>query len=188
VDARPERAFGCDVAVEAFDGGFIGEVDVFEEVDGARTGDAGGFLFLMDGYEAAGALFDELGDAFRSLTQGESGAPAVERVVRFDRLFGRPADGSLPDLCVVWSDAERLSSLRLGDATIEAPTGDVRTGQHRHIGFLIGAGPGIAADREESSANLLDVAPTALALLGVDVPPALPGRPIEVFAGTVSRR
>ncbi len=144
-----------------------------------------GVVAAGDEYEA---LCGELADAFHSLTQGESGAPAVERVVRFDRLFGRPADGSLPDLCVVWSDAERLSSLRLGDATIEAPTGDVRTGQHRHIGFLIGAGPGIAADREESSANLLDVAPTALALLGVDVPPALPGRPIEVFAGAVSRR
>lgn len=146
-----------------------------------------------EGVVAAGheyeALCDELTDAFRSLTHAESDAPAVERVVRFDRLFGRPAEGSLPDLCVVWTDTERLSRLRLGDlGTIEAPTGDPRTGQHRHLGFLIGAGPGIAADREESSANLLDVAPTALALLGVDVPPALPGKPIEVFAGDVSQR
>jgi predicted AlkP superfamily phosphohydrolase/phosphomutase len=146
-----------------------------------------------EGVVAAGgeyeALCGELEDAFCSLTQAESGAPAVERVVRFDRLFGRPAEGSLPDLCVVWSDTERVSSLRLRDhGTIEAPTGDVRTGQHRHSGFLIGAGPGIAADRDESSANLLDVAPTMLALLGVDSPPALPGRPIEIFAGAVSRR
>jgi predicted AlkP superfamily phosphohydrolase/phosphomutase len=135
------------------------------------------------------AVCDELTDAFGSLTHAGSGAPAVERVVRVDRQLGRPAEGSLPDLCVVWADTETLSRLRLGDQhTVDAPAGDVRTGQHRHVGFLIGAGPGIDADREESSANLLDLAPTALALLGVEAPPALPGQPIEVFAGGAYRR
>ena len=127
-------------------------------------------------------LCDELCEALESLTHAESGAPAVEKVVRFDRLFGRPADGAMPDLCVVWADTERITCLALpGHGTVEMPTGDPRTGQHRHLGFLIGAGPGIAADPGESTANLLDVAPTALALLGVDRPAALPGRPIDAF-------
>lgn len=133
------------------------------------------------------ALCDELAQALGSLTHADSGAPAVEQVVRFDRLFGRPAEGAMPDLCVVWADTERLSRLRLGDHDpVEAPTGDPRTGQHRHLGFLIGAGPGIDPGGEEASANLLDVAPTALALLGVDAPPALPGHPIEAFVGPAS--
>jgi predicted AlkP superfamily phosphohydrolase/phosphomutase len=108
--------------------------------------------------------------------------PAVERVVRFDELFGHPADASMPDLCVVWSDAEPLSRLRLsGREPIQPPADDPRTGQHRHLGFLIGAGAGIESDAEQSTANLLDVAPTALALLGVEKPTSLPGRPIEAF-------
>jgi predicted AlkP superfamily phosphohydrolase/phosphomutase len=129
-------------------------------------------------------LCNELGDVLGSLTHAVSGAPAVERVIRYDTLFGRPAEGSMPDLCVVWADTQRLDRLTIpGHGTIEAPTGDPRTGQHRHLGFLLGAGPGIGAGREEASAGLLDVAPTALALLGVDQPTSLPGTPIEAFAG-----
>jgi predicted AlkP superfamily phosphohydrolase/phosphomutase len=128
-------------------------------------------------------LCDELGEALGSLTHAESGVRAVEKVVRHDQLFGRPADGSLPDLCVVWADTQRLSRLTLpGHGTIESPTGDPRTGQHRHLGFLLGAGPGIEADTAEAQANLLDVAPTMLALLGVEQPSALPGGPIAGFA------
>jgi predicted AlkP superfamily phosphohydrolase/phosphomutase len=127
-------------------------------------------------------LCDELAEMFASLTHAESGLPAVERVVRFDELFGHPADASMPDLCVVWSDAEPLSRLRLsGREPIQPPADDPRTGQHRHLGFLIGAGAGIESDAEQSTANLLDVAPTALALLGVEKPTSLPGRPIEAF-------
>jgi arylsulfatase A-like enzyme len=46
---------------------------------------------------------------------------------------------------------------------------------------MLGAGSGIAPSREEGIGTLLDVAPTALALLGVDQPSELPGQPIEAF-------
>ena len=127
-------------------------------------------------------LCDELSEAFGSLTHANSGRPAVERVVRVDRLIGRPVEGVLPDLCVVWADGEPISRLDFaGHGTVDLPTGDPRTGQHRHVGFLVGTGPGIEHSSDPTVANLLDVAPTALALLGVEPPPELPGRPIEAF-------
>jgi predicted AlkP superfamily phosphohydrolase/phosphomutase len=126
-------------------------------------------------------LCDELAEAFASMTNADSGSQAVERVVRFDELFDRPADGVMPDIVVIWSDAEPLRRVLLpGHGMVHAPADDPRTGQHRHLGFLIGAGSGFEAAAEESTGNLLDVAPTALALLGVEHPP-LPGRPIEAF-------
>ena len=127
---------------------------------------------------------DELEEVFGSLTHAETGAPAVESVVRHDRLFGRPADGAMPDVGVVWADGQPHQRLAVrGHGTIDVPaTDDPRTGQHTHLGFLVGAGPGIDPGPEEVGAGLLDVAPTALALLGVEQPPALPGRPIQAFA------
>jgi predicted AlkP superfamily phosphohydrolase/phosphomutase len=129
-------------------------------------------------------LCNELGEMLGSLTHADSGAPAVERVVRHDHLFGRPADGAMPDLCVVWADTKRLDRLTVrGQGTMDVPTtDDPRTGQHRHLGFLIGGGPGIEAG-PEASAGLLDVAPTALTLLGVEQPAVLPGSPIGAFVG-----
>src|SRR5207253_7709989 len=107
-------------------------------------------------------LCDELSEAFGSVTNSESGSPAVERVVRVDRLCGGRVEGSLPDLCVVWDDSERLSRLHLdGHGDVDLPSDDPRTGQHRHRGFMVGAGPGIEPSRETSTANLLDVGPTA---------------------------
>jgi predicted AlkP superfamily phosphohydrolase/phosphomutase len=129
-------------------------------------------------------LCDDLCVALGAITHAESGLPAVERVVRTDRFFGRPVEGPLPDICVIWSDQQRVGRLSLaGHGTVEAPRNDPRTGQHSHLGFLLGAGPEFPPSRDEGTGNLLDVAPTALALLGVDQPPELPGQPIRAFTG-----
>jgi predicted AlkP superfamily phosphohydrolase/phosphomutase len=129
-------------------------------------------------------LCDDLSRAFGAVTDADSGLPAVERVVRCDQFFGSPVEDSLPDLCVIWADQHPLRRLHLpGHGTVEATRLDPRTGQHRHLGFLLGAGPGIAPSREEGIGTLLDVAPTALALLDVDQPSELPGQPIGAFTG-----
>jgi predicted AlkP superfamily phosphohydrolase/phosphomutase len=132
-------------------------------------------------------LLDDLSRAFLGLQFAGSGKPAVRAAVRFDHLLGRPVDGPLPDLLVVWANpgepARQLHSAELG--TFDLPFRDSRTGQHRQAGFIIGMGPGIARSSssrvEGPTAGLLDIAPTALALLGVDPPAALPGRPIPAF-------
>jgi predicted AlkP superfamily phosphohydrolase/phosphomutase len=131
-------------------------------------------------------LCDELCVALGAVTHAESGLPAAERVVRTDRLFSRPVEGPLPDICVIWADKQPVRRLSLaGHGTVEAPKNDPRTGQHSHLGFLLGAGPELSPSREEDTGNLLDVAPTVLALLGVDQPPELPGRPIRAFTEPV---
>jgi predicted AlkP superfamily phosphohydrolase/phosphomutase len=127
-------------------------------------------------------LCDELSQALGAVTDADSGLSAVESIVRCDQAFGRPVDDSLPDLCVVWADRQPLRRFHLpGHGTVDAPRIDARTGQHRHLGFMLGAGSGIAPSPEEGIGTLLDVAPTALALLGVDLPPGLRGQPIEAF-------
>jgi predicted AlkP superfamily phosphohydrolase/phosphomutase len=129
-------------------------------------------------------LCDDLCAALASVTDAHTGRPAVERVIRCDELFGRSIGGFLPDVCVVWADGSLMGRFQLpGHGTIEGPRTDLRTGQHRHLGFMLGAGHGIAQSEEQTTGTILDIAPTALALLGVDRPPELPGRPIEAFTG-----
>jgi predicted AlkP superfamily phosphohydrolase/phosphomutase len=129
-------------------------------------------------------LCDDLSRTLGAITHADSGLPAVERVVRSEEYFGRPVEGGLPDICVVWAEREPARRLHLPEhGTVEAPRTDPRTGQHRHMGLIVGAGPGIPPSRERGTGGLLDVAPTALALLGVDQPPQLPGQPIRSFTG-----
>jgi predicted AlkP superfamily phosphohydrolase/phosphomutase len=126
---------------------------------------------------------DELAEALGTLTHAGSGRPAVERVVRTDRYFGTPVVDGMPDLCVVWAAEEPVRRIALpGRGSVEAPHTDPRTGQHRHVGFMVGTGPGLEHDGRTGAGSLLDVAPTALALLGVDPPAELPGRPIATLA------
>jgi len=129
---------------------------------------------------------DELVSAFSSLVHADSGLPATERVTRCDELLGRSVDGPLPDVCAVWANyrpVRQLTSPVFG--TIDLPFDDPRTGTHRHGGLVIGRGPGIAASSGHvlgaNAGTLLDIAPTALALLGVDRPSGLAGNPIAEF-------
>ena len=129
---------------------------------------------------------DELVSAFSSLVHVGSGLPATEKVIRCDELLGRPVDGALPDVCAVWANhgpVRQLTSPVFG--TIDLPFDDPRTGTHRHGGLVIGRGPGIAASNGgvlgENAGTLLDIAPTALSLLGVEPPDQLVGTPLVDF-------
>ena len=55
----------------------------------------------------------------------------------------------------------------------------MREGNHRMDGILFLSGPGIQAGCQISGASIMDVAPTALALLGLPVPRYMDGRVLE---------
>ena len=91
----------------------------------------------------------------------------------------------LPDLIVVWNDtpaAEHRALVSDRHGTVEWPTPgrnpDGRSGNHRLQGWMAAAGPSVTAGAELSGATILDIAPTALTMLGLDVPPDMVGRPI----------
>ena len=64
---------------------------------------------------------------------------------------------------------------------------DVRSGAHRTYGFLLGAGGGVAGRGALPKADIMDVAPTVLRLLGEPVPKDLDGRILpDVLGETVT--
>jgi predicted AlkP superfamily phosphohydrolase/phosphomutase len=123
----------------------------------------------------------ELAHALSELRDADTGLPVVERAVAVDELWGCEPSGPLPDLCVQWR-AVQPRAVRCPDGqelAVDATSASCSV--HAPPGFLIGAGPGIAASGSPAfagdPARLIDVAPTVLASLGLDASD-LPGERI----------
>jgi predicted AlkP superfamily phosphohydrolase/phosphomutase len=134
-------------------------------------------------------LADDLTADLLAIVDPSTGLPLVRRVLRSTDLWDGPAIDLLPDLLVEWADngptpnslvrtaagaIVRAKSPKIG--TIAAVNDWGRTGDHRPAGLIAAAGAGIAPGPLPEQ-SLLDVAPTILALLGVEAP-SLEGRPI----------
>jgi predicted AlkP superfamily phosphohydrolase/phosphomutase len=142
--------------------------------------------------DAYNELCAEICAALDELRHAHTGEPVVARAARFDELFGLPADGPFPDLCIQWRRLPRVSAVRserLGTITVAAdgPLKSVQTAP----GFLLGRAPGLPPSGSRrlvgSSARLADVAATALEWLGVTPPPEISGRPIRALARPVAQ-
>ncbi len=122
-------------------------------------------------------LCEELTVALLELVNPATGKAAVREVIRTDRDLDGPRRDYLPDLVVQWAaDApiRALSSDRIGSVSGESPDG--RTGTHVPPGFLIARGPGIGEASLTGDAHARDLAPTVLALFGVERPAYMEGR------------
>lgn len=155
--------------------------------------DTGSYIRLnVRGREPAGtvepgaeydAVVRAIAAAFSELTLDPGGEPAVERILFPDDILGPEAPDGMPDLVVLWTRerrVERVRSERFG--AIDVPRTDVRTGQHRPLGYVVGVAPWLPASGEPSfgevEGTLLDLAPTVLSVLGVPLPPSLEGSPL----------
>ncbi len=115
----------------------------------------------------------------RALVNPATGRRAVREVWIRNQVFPGHRQESLPDLVVSWEDEapfDALGSPRAGEVTGSNP--DRRTGTHSPEAFLLTVGPGVPPGLQ-GSARLVDVAPTALKLLGLKTGKAMEGRAID---------
>jgi predicted AlkP superfamily phosphohydrolase/phosphomutase len=127
--------------------------------------------------EDARPLLSDLKAGLMEILHPETGQPLLERVCEREELYHGPYAHLAPDLTVVLNDW-RYRTIGLHDFTTHkvispafGPTGD-----HRMEGILIAAGPAFRAGASPRRADLLDIAPTVLHLLGVPVPDDMDGR------------
>jgi predicted AlkP superfamily phosphohydrolase/phosphomutase len=115
-------------------------------------------------------------EALHQLTTPE-GRPMLDRVVRKSALAPGPHLKDGPDLHIVL-DGYRYISCPLfandGHVISKQIRGD--SGSHRSNGILIASGPLIQPGAEIDSARIVDLAPTALHLMGCPVPGDMDGR------------
>jgi predicted AlkP superfamily phosphohydrolase/phosphomutase len=108
----------------------------------------------------------------------------VRQVHLRHQVFPGELGDHLPDIIVTWNDEAPINGLaspRVG--LVEEASPDPRTGTHSTSGFLLAAGPGVAAGGR-GQGHLLDVAPTVLELLGLEPGRnTFEGRPLRALTG-----
>ena len=105
---------------------------------------------------------DELFDALSSFTDPETGDPPVQKIYRKEEvLSGRFLD-TAPDLLLVPAP---FYSLTHAKGMVEKA--DWLSGDHRLEGVIVATGPEVSRGPLEKPVELIDLAPTAMAALGV---------------------
>ncbi|GAC1650042.1 MAG: alkaline phosphatase family protein [Herpetosiphon sp.] len=125
-------------------------------------------------------LLDEITAQLYALRDGT--LPVVDRVYRRSELYNGPYAEHGADLNVLMRDMNYIAHgwREMTYERVFAPASD-ETGTHRPLGVIIGYGPGIAAAGRRGEAQIVDVAPTILWLLGLPLPDDLDGKTIESF-------
>jgi predicted AlkP superfamily phosphohydrolase/phosphomutase len=136
------------------------------------------------------AVVDELKAGLMKIEHPEKGGPLIERIYERDDLYQGPYKDMAPDLTVVPGDW-CYRTIGLHDFTTNRVITDAfgPTGDHRMEGVFIGTGKGFRPGaRMPDDANLFDIAPTVLHLLGVPVPEDMDGRVLlDVLDPTLPR-
>lgn len=150
---------------------------------------------IVDPGPEAETVRQELREGLLALRDPEDGQPVVGSIhLREEIYWGRAEDlALLPDLVVNWRDFRYVTRRAWGEP--EAPpeaivvpgtrageAGRLMTlslsGCHRGRGVLIAAGPRVRPGAR-ANAHLMDLAPTALSLLGVEIPRDMDGQALE---------
>jgi predicted AlkP superfamily phosphohydrolase/phosphomutase len=135
-----------------------------------------------------GRQYEELCEEIRArlleLIKPADGTPAVSRVWVRNEVFSGDRQEQLPDLIVTWNNETSFKSIgspRFG--SVDGENADPRPGTHSPYGFLLAVGAGLPQGLR-SSGHLLDVAPTAMELLGLTRPVGLDGQILKDLKNT----
>jgi predicted AlkP superfamily phosphohydrolase/phosphomutase len=143
-----------------------------------------GFVFLLDKDSSRkAALEKELIRRFTDLRNPRTRVPIFQRISRKDEVYQGPRLESMPDLILkpaagysVTGDVNPFCD----DLLVPIRKGrDFHIGMHHPDGILVAAGDPIKSNIQIAGIRLIDVAPTVLACLGLDVSATMDGRVIQ---------
>ena len=135
------------------------------------------------------ALLDELRREIAQLVNPLNGHHAVDRIHLTDSVFPGERRQNLPDVVVTWDvDAKVLAELASDSCGVvhkkaNYETAPYYTGNHRPRAFVVARGPGISAGAVLENGHIIDIAPTILAMLGVEPPAHFDGQIWGEFLG-----
>ena len=126
------------------------------------------------------ALTDELRARLSEIRDPHDGAPVFSQVLGGAGLYPDDPLGRRPDLVLVPRPGYTMR--RELNHRLWIDRYDIASGTHRPEGILIASGPGIRPGRLADDVDLVDLAPTLLAHVGLGVPADMDGRVLtELF-------
>ena len=163
----------------------------FEDVDWSRTrafsiGSFGQVYVNLAGVRPEGIVrpgqeYEELKERIQrealALRDPRTGEPLVDRVYRREEIYSGPYIDRTPDLIVQPRGWQYMAfgHADFGSNKLVEPIIGL-SGHHRPDGVLILAGEGVKHGIQVEGASILDLTPTILHALGIDVPQDLDGR------------
>jgi predicted AlkP superfamily phosphohydrolase/phosphomutase len=163
----------------------------FEDVDWKRSrayamGNMGFINVNLKGREPQGMIepgrdyekvVDEISERLSLLKDPQTGAPLVSRILRNKDICWGPWASSGPDLFLVikeYAYYPRGDYIFVSNHVVDDLW--LVSGSHRDHGIFLSWGPGIRKGYKMTGANIMDVAPTLLGLLGGRIPVDMDGR------------
>jgi predicted AlkP superfamily phosphohydrolase/phosphomutase len=129
------------------------------------------------------ALLAEITAELESLTDAETGEPAVKAVLPMAEIAPGARADQMPDALVSWTPGRRIRAVRHPRVgLIDDGGGPYARSEHNGDGFIVAAGPGIAPGATppaDEVAREIDVAPTVLHLFDCPIPNAVQGRSLD---------
>ncbi len=145
-----------------------------------------GIVSMTDAYPEACAVIERI---FLGLRDRDTGRCIAQKVVH--AFAQAPPSASyrdlMPDLIVQWQEPAATASRELYcDAapsfrfTVPRRLPSGRSGNHTGHGWFVARGPGVARGQRLDGYDILDLAPTVLAVLGADRRTEFQGRPMDL--------
>ena len=129
------------------------------------------------------ALLGQLETEFRALRNGATGSPAVVDVLRMREVFPGERADDLPDLAVEWAADAPIDSVQSESVgTLSLAVRELRSGSHRHEGFLLARGPAFIAGPARLEGDILQIPATLLGIHGVPQPAQFERGPLQILA------
>ena len=130
-------------------------------------------------------LVDLIRRELRALKDPRTGHQIVDEVVTAGEAFGSDHHEDVPDIMVVFRTdlglLEQCVSESIGLIRVSTNhPGYPRTGDHTGESRLWVLGPGVRSSVNGEQADVLDIAPTVLSLLNVELPRWLEGQPLSL--------
>jgi predicted AlkP superfamily phosphohydrolase/phosphomutase len=134
-------------------------------------------------------LLKLISDKLKELKDPRTNEPIIKRILRRQEIFHGPYVNEAPDLILDWWETSHFSTSHSFPEDMLKPAVEIRErrpstraewgGTHRRDGILIAHGEAFKKDAEMRGAQLIDMAPTILYLMGQPVPADMDGRVLE---------
>lgn len=153
-----------------------------------------GFVFLLeDDKDKRNATEKEFREKLSQVTDPETGSPVVHEILSRDQVYHGDKLDLMPDLIVKPADGYSFTGSYLpgeeGLFHVVTAEKDFHVGMHHKDGIFVGCGKGINAGVTISDAKLIDIAPTILSYLSVDIPKNMDGKVLtNIFSDQVSAK
>lgn len=141
-----------------------------------------------EGIVAPGKEYDDLRNQIvgklARLTDPDTGDKIIERVYRREELYEGPHVEDAPDLLIGWKDYSYYTSITLGmeKGPVFGPHMNIDCSEYKHVGthrlngIFMAMGGVIRKGAEIFGADICDVAPTILYMLGQPIPEDMDGK------------